>query len=219
MNQEWEQQVRVPWAEIGQWLKTHQSLDVSQVWMGYIDMNLSLSENIENCFTQVREYQRRENGVEKRRRVLSEEILQLTEQLQQPVTPQDIKKAEKIPWEPAAQLRTYRIELGEGLQVYRGRSAKDNLGLLRKAPPWTLWLHLRDYPGSYGFIRRDKQQAVKDNLIYEAAKWLVKETVGKKIGMGRFAVVCTECRYVRPIKGDRQGRVQIQKERVFNVEI
>jgi predicted ribosome quality control (RQC) complex YloA/Tae2 family protein len=90
-----------------------------------------------------------------------------------------------------------------------GKSAKDNIDLLRKAKSWDYWIHLKDYSSAYAIIHRQKEQSVSEQDLIKCAQWLIKEGRNEKktqIG-GRFSVVVAECRYVRPLKGDKLGRV------------
>ena len=67
----------------------------------------------------------------------------------------------------------------------------------------------------------DKNQKVNDNVLREVALWVATETkASQKLPTGsKLDVVVTECRYVRPIKGDKLGRVHYQNERVLTVVI
>lgn len=112
--------------------------------------------------------------------------------------------------------RTLRID---GLIAAKGKSAQDNLSLLRAAKAWDLWVHLRDYPSSHLILSLDKGQKVSDEILKKAALWLAESSVKSKVNISgtRLDVVVTECRFVRPIKGDKLGRVHYQNERVFTV--
>jgi hypothetical protein len=121
---------------------------------------------------------------------------------------------------PAAQHR--RLILAEGLECVVGKSARDNLALLRAAKPHDIWLHLRDRPGAHGFVRRAKGRAISDEELAQAARFLIETSLKKRsreLAGQRFDVSIAECRYIRPIKGDRHGQVQVQEERVMTVRI
>jgi predicted ribosome quality control (RQC) complex YloA/Tae2 family protein len=76
---------------------------------------------------------------------------------------------------------------------------------------------LRDYPSAHAVIQRNKNQNVKQEEIREVALWLTQESLQKKLLLPgtRLEVVHTECRFVRPIKGDKLGRVNYQNESHF----
>ena len=45
------------------------------------------------------------------------------------------------------------------------------------------------------------------------SEWLVKENFKDKLSGTKYAVVYVECRHVRPIKGDKLGRVTYHEGR------
>jgi predicted ribosome quality control (RQC) complex YloA/Tae2 family protein len=103
-----------------------------------------------------------------------------------------------------------------------GRSSRDNLALLRKARAWDFWLHLKDVPSAHAILQREKNQHLKDQDLNKAGKWLVEQSFRlkkEKYQGQRFEVVFAECRYVRPIKGDKVGRVTYQKGGSFSVQM
>ncbi len=114
-------------------------------------------------------------------------------------------------------LKGRTFHLSDGFVVVRGKSATENLQLLRKSPAWFLWLHVKDAPGSHALIHRNKKEQISDSVMIEACEWLLKESI--KSPEGRYDVIVTEKRYVKPIKGDKLGRVTYSKERVFCVTI
>lgn len=114
--------------------------------------------------------------------------------------------------------RTQKIE---GFIVSRGKSAQDNLAILRAAKAWDLWIHLRDYPSAYVILSLDKGKKASEEALRQSALWLAESSIKSKVKLSgtKLDVVVTECRFVRPIKGDKLGRVHYQNERVFTVII
>ena len=107
----------------------------------------------------------------------------------------------------------------ENCSCWVGRSAKDNLRLLRYAKPWYFWLHLKDYPGAHGIIRRDKKQKLSEEQLYQACQFFLKESLKSKTKQGeKFDVLICEVRFVQPLKGDRLGRVKVQREKVMTIK-
>ena len=102
-----------------------------------------------------------------------------------------------------------------------GKSAQDNLQLLRQAKAWDLWIHLKDYPSAYAIMQKAKEQKVSDSAITQASQWLVKESLKNKKNLAgvKLSVVITECRHVRPIKGDRLGRVTYHHARELLITV
>jgi hypothetical protein len=213
----------LPWRALGDWLKANQSLDVPREWEPFVDKRRKLAWNIEQAFVRARERDGKVHGTMQRLEILDAEIARLRALLE--------GSAESLPLEPekapprrlkdlGAEGRT--LHLSSDLMVVAGKSAADNLKLLRKARGWDLWLHLRDYPGAHAILFRNKSASVSDALLHQAAAWLVRRHLGGKPGRhagARFDVVIAECRHVRPIKGDRLGRVTYRDERVLILKI
>ncbi len=110
------------------------------------------------------------------------------------------------------------MHLSSGALAYCGKSAADNLALLRQAKAWDYWLHLRDYPGAHAIIHRQRDQLISEGEIFEVAEWVAKESLSSKsllVGQ-KIAIVMVECRFVRPIKGDKLGRVTYHSERTLS---
>ncbi|MCB0390614.1 MAG: hypothetical protein KDD58_04965 [Bdellovibrionales bacterium] len=132
------------------------------------------------------------------------------------LTPQDIaKKIEKSP--PVRHLKVNKLKkwvLSSGVTVAIGRNAKENTDLLRQAKAWDLWLHLKDYPGAYGFVYRARNQNISDIELRKVAMWVAKMSLKSKwdkMKGEKINVLVAECRYVQPIKGDKLGRVTYKK--------
>ena len=71
-------------------------------------------------------------------------------------------------------------------------------------------------------IQRNKQQKVTDGQLIKAARWMLNEQFGLRAEDLRgqmFDILVAECRHVRPIKGDKVGRVNYTNERVLRVSI
>lgn len=114
-------------------------------------------------------------------------------------------------------LKVRKLEVANDLVAYYGKSAADNLKLLRAAKAWHYWLHIKDSPSSHMIIFRDKNRELKDSEVYKSLEWFLKESLGVKSSEPPqvFEVLITECRFVRPIKGDKIGRVNYSQEKVI----
>jgi predicted ribosome quality control (RQC) complex YloA/Tae2 family protein len=219
VREELERKREMPWREVGEWLKTHQSLTVKPEWEPFIDKRRKLSWNIEECFSKGREVEGKLIGTQKRLATLQAEIAELRNRIEHPQAAPPPKVASARPAKSEAQARTLHLE-GE-LSVMAGKSAQDNLRLLRKAHSWDLWFHLRDMPSSQAILFRNKNAKISDAVLRQAAQWLIRMSLGAKAKQHvgeKFDVLVTECRFVRPIKGDKIGRVSYQNERLLIVE-
>lgn len=211
-----------PWAEVGEYLKTNLSLEVPDDWQPLLDKSLPVVANMQRCFENQKIQERRREQILERIDHLKSELRELevapagaTADLERPVRSMASELLTK------AKAKGRKLILSEGIEAVFGKSAKDNLALLRRAQAWDLWLHLRDLPGSHLIIRRPRQKNVDHHLLLQAARWLLNETLGKKkvIDGDRYDVIVTECRFVKPIKGDRLGRVNYQNEMTLSLKL
>ena len=123
-------------------------------------------------------------------------------------------------------IKAVRKILTQGVDVFFGKSAQENLLLLRQARAWDYWLHLRDYPSCHGLLCRNKSQVIKAQIFKEAAKELITQNFRKKAKQSqisclkgeKFCVVFAEVRYVKPLKGDSLGRVTYRNEKTLIIK-
>ncbi|WP_413288573.1 DUF814 domain-containing protein [Bdellovibrio sp. HCB337] len=211
--------------ELGAYLKglgpqDFQMKKIPAAWHSYLDFKQNLFANIETVFEKAKQSANKVQGTEERRQILTAEI----------------EKLEKSTFESASQTsgrpkiddlmknveaKGRKLNLQSGAIVYCGKSGADNLALLRKAKAWDYWLHLKDYPGAHAIVHRSRDQEIPFDEIQKAALWVLKESVTSKSLMPgeKYAVVLVECRFVRPIKGDKLGRVTYHSEKQFIVTV
>ncbi len=196
--------------------------DVPEQYLEVINKRDSLAKNIEALFKRAKDNERKLEGSRERIRKLETEINEM--RLKGPAGRRKAQSnqsgAKKKSLLEAAAARGRKLHLADDLEVYIGKSGADNLALLRKAQPFDYWLHLRDYPGSHAIIRRTRNRQVTDTELQSAGKWVVEQSLHKtpeQLSDQRFDVLLVECRYVRPIKGDKLGRVNYSNDRVFVV--
>lgn len=211
-----------PHQKIGEWIKANQSLDVSSEYKSLIDPQKSLSANIETLFQKAKSIKKSIQGTQERLMLLKKELedLKLGKLKPGPVEKgQKSKRAQSLFSNIEAKGRT--VQLSSGHSMYSGKSGKDNLKLLREAKAWDLWLHLKDFPGSHGIIKKNKSEELSDQLLKEASVKLIEGSFKKSQdpkNYDHFEVVIAECRHVKPIKGDRLGRVTYQKAKTLRVK-
>jgi hypothetical protein len=201
------------WEKAGEWIKKQQSIaQVPEEFDAFIDSSKSLSWNIEHIFTQAKKNKGKLEGTKERIEILKKEISELEQgrgAKKKDGTPSLLKKAE-------LKGKTYEID---GYRLFIGRSGPDNLKLLRKAKPWYLWLHIKDYPGAHGILERDKKSGEpKPQIVVEAAQKVIAQSLPKG-AQGKFECLYAECRYVRPIKGAKSGQVTYSHEKVVGVRV
>ncbi|KYG62618.1 fibronectin-binding protein [Bdellovibrio bacteriovorus] len=202
------------WYEAGLYLKTHGTLLVPEHLKPCINDKESLSWNIEHCFAKAKQLAGKKDGAKERYDELVIEIAKLEKSRYQ----EKEKKPALVDLMHKAEARGRKLHLDNGALAYCGKSAADNLALLRQAKAWDYWLHLRDYPGAHAIIHRQRDQLISENDIQEVAEWVAKESLSAKSLMvgQKVAVVIVECRFVRPIKGDKLGRVTYHSERTLS---
>jgi predicted ribosome quality control (RQC) complex YloA/Tae2 family protein len=190
---------------------------VKTEWEPFVDRRRKLAWNIEQCFNKARETEGKILGTEKRLEILNREIEDLeTGKTVSGTRPQVNTAAVAAVAKSDAQRRT--LKLTEELTATMGKSAGDNLKLLRQARAWDYWMHLRDQPSSHLIIFRNKGAKVSDAHFHQAAEWFVRQQLGAKAARHageKFAIVIAECRHVHPIKGDKIGRVTFRDERLL----
>lgn len=215
-----------PWAEVGEALKSHGLKGLPPEWSPFVNFEEGLSWNIQYCFDKSKAAQNKIMGAVDRQKTLAHEIeasKDMTEEnfaqyLQLQVERQSKNKG--ISRKVEGRVRKFSLE-SAGLVAYMGKSAADNMGLLRKAKPFDLWLHLKDYPSAHAVLHRNKEQTVADHDLRAVANWLVREGLPEKqmrMG-GKFVVVWVECRHVRAIKGDKLGRVTYHNAREILIAV
>lgn len=213
-----------PWAQVGEHLKAEGFKNLPAEWTSFVAFNQSVSENMQNCFAKAKNAKTKVQGALERKKLILDEIAGL-KNLSEARFESEMKKiADKKNKAPARSIegRLRKLLVNEAnVTCYMGKSAQDNLDLLRKAKAWDYWMHLKDYPGAHAIIHRQKDQSISDQDLIKCASWIVKEGLSEKqrqLG-GRFSVVMAECRHVRPIKGDKLGRVTYHEGREFLIAL
>lgn len=206
------------WRQLGELLKISESIPAE--FQKFYNPQKSRSWNLENAFSQAKHLQKKRFGTEERRNLLKKEILGLEQSIKN--EPNAIPKPSNRPQASRllekTQSKGRRLQMEDGVEAVMGKSAADNLAILRQARAWDLWLHLKDYPGSHAIILRPRQKEVALAIIEKVSEWLIRESLGsQKIQWGvKYDVVVVECRHVRPIKGDRLGRVTYHHPQVYS---
>lgn len=221
------------YSDLGQWLKENQTLDVPEQWSSLVNREQPLFWNVDRCFQKAKDNARKIEGTRARWRQVKNELEEMKKlgpptQGRRSVSSVESQRGvenSKANLLQKANARGRRFALGDKgseLDVYIGKSAGDNLALLRRAQPFDYWLHLRDYPGSHAILRRARGRKVSDAELTQAGVWVIEQSLAQRAhelkGM-KFDLLIVECRYVRPIKGDRLGRVTYSNDRVMTIRL
>lgn len=205
---------KTPWAEIGNHLKTHGFKDLPLEWTPFVDFKQKPSFNIEKAFEKAKQVTHKILGADERKKQLAIEIEIASDisesRFQKYLSDLSVKQAKQgLRKATEGNFRKLNIDGENPVSVLMGKNAVENLKLLRQAKAWDLWIHLKDYPSAYAILQKPKDKNVSDDVITQASQWLVKESIKNKKHMDgvKLAVVIVECRHVKPIKGDKIGRV------------
>jgi predicted ribosome quality control (RQC) complex YloA/Tae2 family protein len=210
----------MPWRAIADWLVQNQTLAVPQEWTTYIDKRRKLSWNIDQCFERAKENEKKTLGTLERARKLELEIESLKSKIATGVTfseaPEVVNPLKVI------QAEGRSLRLSPDISVVAGKSAADNMKLLRKARAWDFWVHIKDHPSSHAIVFRNKKSELSQGDWHQVAQWFLRMTLGSKAKSERlqgekFDLLIAECRHVTPIKGDRLGRVTYRNARTLPV--
>jgi predicted ribosome quality control (RQC) complex YloA/Tae2 family protein len=208
------------WARVGEYLKSNGIKSLPPEWSVFIDFEKSVSENMQRCFEKAKSAKIKMSGAQQRLAALSQEIQDLSDLSEAKFERTQKLLAERSKQKQATQRkvegRLRKMELSdEGVVAYMGKSAADNMNLLKASKPFDLWLHLKDYPSAHAVVHKSKNSNLSDVALVKVCKWLVEEGLSKSQSQmgGKYSVVFVECRHVKPLKGDKLGRVTYHNAR------
>ena len=99
-----------------------------------------------------------------------------------------------------------------------GRDAAENDALLRKHVKGNdLWLHARDYPGSYVFIKQQAGKTVPLDILLDAGNLAIFYSKGRNSGEGDLFY--TPVKYLRRVKDGPKGLVIPTQEKNLHVKV
>ncbi|AAX16860.1 NFACT RNA binding domain-containing protein [Borrelia hermsii] len=106
-----------------------------------------------------------------------------------------------------------------GFEIVVGRNAKENDELLRSwAKGNDYWLHTRDYPGAYVFIRNKKDKTPPLEVLIDAGNLCVFYTKPARQS-GEADLYYTNVKHLRRIKGGKKGLVIPNREKNLNIKL
>lgn len=202
--------------EIGEYLKYHDMSEIPAEWRRYVDFKKSKECNREHVFAKAKGFEKKRSGAQQRVALLLSEI----KNLQTLDYQENLKKTKHniSPLRASSSMSLRKLELSPQAIAYMGKDAKDNVELLRQAQSWDIWFHLKDYPSSHVILRRSKNYKLSHQDMVKVIDWFIRESFSskKELHLLSFDVIYTECRFVRPIKGDKIGRVNYSQEKSFH---
>lgn len=190
----------------------------------YFDSKKNIYQLQKEYFEKYKKNKSKIQRVLEREKELYKELKYLTS-----ITPEDWEKqhqgqsilsAPKKKSKPTIQAR--KLELTPDCVAYIGKSAKDNVMLLRQAKSWHYWLHIKDEPSAYVIVHSPKNKKLDFSEVQAIGKWFVAASnkLSKNVKSGdKITFLVTQCRYVRAIKGDKLGRVSYTHEQVYTISV
>lgn len=105
-----------------------------------------------------------------------------------------------------------------GFDIMIGRNAKENDDLLRHyAKSNDMWLHVRDYPGGYVFIKYKRNKTVPLDVLLDAANLAVLFSKGRH--QSQVNLYYTEVRFLRRAKNSKTGLVLPTQEKNLTIKL
>lgn len=215
--------------EVADWIRDNWSLDIPQQMKERMPSNMPTNSSkipalLASLYERIKVMKVQYAGQKLRLEKLGLETQRLQSLLQK-TDPELVsalapaKKAQAVPQaEKGSAPVGKRLNLTDSEFVIVGRSAAENLQILRDAQPWDLWLHLKDLPSAHGIVRRNRGQTVSDEKLKLAMHFVLKMTpkVARHLQSGdRVEGIVAECRFVSPLKGDHLGRVTVRESRTL----
>lgn len=113
-----------------------------------------------------------------------------------------------------------RGRLGEifGMVYVIGASGEDSLKLIRQAKAWHWWFHQRQGAGPHLILACDKNKFLSNETLQQVAARLVEYINKNKKMPGRYEMIATQIRFVRPIKGAKAGLVTYQNITTWQID-
>lgn len=106
----------------------------------------------------------------------------------------------------------------QGFRILVGRTARENDQLLRRYVRGNdTWLHARDYPGGYVFVRAKPGKSIPLEVLLDAGNLAV--FFSKARGSGSAELFYTSVKYLRRAKHGKTGTVIPTQEKNLTVEV
>lgn len=110
---------------------------------------------------------------------------------------------------------TFRVS---GWILIVGRTAAENDELLRRhVKGHDLWLHARDWPGSYVFVKNRPGKSIPLDILLDAGTLALFYSKGRKAGSGDLYY--TQVKHLRRAKGAKRGTVLPSNEKNLSVSL
>lgn len=177
-----------------------------------IDPKLSAHENAEKYYTQYKKAvsgsEQLEHDIEISKRQI-EKLKSQYEAMQKEQNPVKIEQMLRHDSKPVQQQKKTHPGLDytvNGWYILVGRDANENDELLRRhVRGEDMWLHVRDFPGGYVFIKHKKDKTIPLDILLDAANLAVYYS--KARNTGKTDLYYTKVKYLRRAKNGPKGLV------------
>jgi predicted ribosome quality control (RQC) complex YloA/Tae2 family protein len=208
------------------WLAAADNEDPNKIWDIELDPLAAPAQNAESYY---RRYRKAKSGLEnlkEERRQQQQQLDQVNRRLRD--LAREDTNLESLRQQMRGQARSSRDKKREttpGLsfnsgpfRILVGRNARENDELLRGHVRGNdTWLHARDYPGGYVFIRSMPGKSIPLDTLLDAGNLALLYSKGKDSGRGE--VFYTQVKYLKRIKDAKTGRVIPTHEKNLHVKL
>ena len=207
------------------WFKTENYFDNNSMISIELDTNFSPEQNAENYFKKYKKKKGAEANLLEEKENIERRINNLEKLLESLKTMDDIHELKKILEENELKKEPQEKESIPGLlffsgnyKIMVGRTSTENDELLRKHTNGNdYWLHARDYPGAYVFIKSLKGKSIPLETLIDAGNLAVFFSKGKNSGKGE--VYYTQVKYLRRAKDAKKGTVLPTQEKNLSISL
>ena len=205
------------------WLKTDDFFNENSTIEIELNPDLSAVENAEHFYNKFKKQKNKLTNIDReieflniafeellkeKKTILNTEDFELLKSRLKPET-KNKKREEKTPG---------IIFSISGYRIIVGRKATDNDTLLRKYVKGNdYWLHARDHPGAYVFIKTIKGKSIPLDVLLDAGCLAVFYSKGKSSGQGN--VYYTQVKYLRRPKNGKKGLVIPTQEKNLYIRL
>jgi predicted ribosome quality control (RQC) complex YloA/Tae2 family protein len=215
------------WNKRDEWLEVENYYDNNNTLRIELDPDISIEKNAEKYFTKYRKLKKSRENYRDELSNLENRLNRIRKKLKEVENEESIKvlslwlketetdKKGDVPGKK--QIPGLQFYSG-GFTILVGRGAKENDELLRHHVKGNdYWLHARDYPGGYVFIRNLRGKSIPLETLLDAGNLAVFYSKGKNSGRGE--VYYTQVKYLRRTKTGKTGLVIPTQEKNLSITI
>ncbi len=188
--------------------------------------DLALGENINRYYQMYHKEKNRKEHLKETSETLEQQIIALREKISAFGDAKDISMGElrKMAGHEQKSRDAIKYANAPGLYISNGRfdllvgrNAKENEQLLRSyAKGNDYWMHTRDVPGGYVFIRSLRDKSVDLETIIDAGNLAVHYSKAK--GQHKVDLYFTQVKYLKKVKGGKAGLVLPTQEKNYTID-